>query len=269
MDPTKCVTVDLSTDFSGVLKLVNPKVMTFNGRRYALVRFVLNNAYSAENLSIEVSSDGLTSIVSITRPKDTMDSYIIMGNDDDHEIMREALNVYFKNLKGHDDDHVTYKIVLRLPFVADPQTSNDLTNWDNGLGHNLALVGNGRSSWRDHFKGFVAVFSERDDGFKAKREVCAYDNDEDMDDTLSSLSGSSRQRRRQERFRGRNYPGNHHSNPQQQEASYSQHQSLRYAIPTPHSNNVGGTITQERSIAIASSNKPKAPLPPKVSMMPP
>ena len=49
-------------------------------------------------------------------------------------------------------------------------------------------------------------------------------------------------------------------------ASTSSQCRSQHASPTPHSNN-GGTI-QDRSIAL-TSNKPKAPLPPTASIMPP
>lgn len=182
-DPPKCVTLnEVKSDLNRSCFIASPQMCFFNGRNYALVSLLLPSIYDDSNTTITVSPDGRRCYIDFERKRESFSPSRItgFGLPNDHAAA-VALDLYLKKLQGHHQENsIKGRITLKLPFFAEPHTSNDLLKARDrcgGLhkhGTRMPMVQFASSlpdGPKNYTRNLVICFKERDDGFTCNKKI--------------------------------------------------------------------------------------------------
>ncbi len=181
-DPPKCVILNkVKSDLNRSCFIANPQMCFFNGRNYALVSLLLPSIYDDTNTTITISPDGRRCYVEFERKRESFSPSRVtgFGLPNDHAAA-VALDLYLKKLQGHHQENsIKGRITLKLPFFAEPHTSNDLlkaTDAYGGLhqhGTRMPIVqfASSHEGAKNYTRNLVICFKERDDGFTCNKKI--------------------------------------------------------------------------------------------------
>lgn len=169
--------------------MVNPKVISYNGERYAICNIKVSPVYcSGSNIEVEVSEDGLQAFVYFTEPKIVQSATTILGfkpTNGDYNIVHAAVIEALAEKKGHAEGKVKMKLVLDLPFVSEPKTSPDLLGA--GTGQRSDIIGIIREPDMASCTGnCVFVFKEIGHGYNASKKAAVHFFEHDQDEKSKS-----------------------------------------------------------------------------------
>lgn len=138
MEPTKLIStqqqedrVKLNIGASNVQRfyhIVTPRVIQHDGSRFALCSLKVPPSYS-NHVEVKVRACGRQAEVTFTKPKVCENEIVLLGdvsNRSDMDIVYEAIRETIASQKEREETRITHKLVLDLPFHADPSTSTEL-----------------------------------------------------------------------------------------------------------------------------------------------
>ena len=181
-DFPQCVTLNASkSDLHRSCFLANPNACYFNGRNYALASLLLPSVYDDSNTMITISSNGRKCMIDLKRNRESFEPSRVIGFGlpSDHAAAA-AMDLYVKKIQGHHESNsITGRITLRIPFCAEPHTSNDLLKATDGTGKLLEYgirmpmvrFRSDRPDSRNFTRILVICFKERDDGFQSNKKI--------------------------------------------------------------------------------------------------
>jgi len=207
------VSINLAeSNINRLYHFVNPKVITYNGERYAICNIKVPPVYcSGNNIEVEFSENGLQAFIYITEPKLVHSSISLLGfkpRDRDYNIVHAAVMEAVAEKKGHVEGKVKRKLVLDLPFVSEPKTSSDLLGPETG--QRADIIGITKEPDVASCTGnCVFVFKEIGLGFNSSKKAAAhfFETDDGMPSSAArmkeGMSFDRRQTSRRKRSVGR------------------------------------------------------------------
>jgi hypothetical protein len=185
------VSINLSeSNINRLYHFVNPKVLTYNGERYAICNLKVPPVYcTGNNIEVEVSENGLQAFIYFTEPKLVHSSISLLGfkpRDRDYNIVHAAVMEAVAEKKGHAEGKVKRKLVLDLPFVSEPKTSPDLLGAETGQRSDIIGI-TSNPDVASCTGNCVFVFKEIGLGFNSSKKAAVH-----FFETVDGMSSSAR-----------------------------------------------------------------------------
>ena len=115
-----------ASDHQTIFSICAPEVFRLRDHKYAVFSMRLPTPYTEEHVSVDINKRQATLL--FTKPVRTLDTTIICGVlfEQEDTVIHSAIDSYLAKRRRSVDEAIVNKLVLNLPFEAEPQLSNDV-----------------------------------------------------------------------------------------------------------------------------------------------